>query len=218
MAIGKWIISILGGSIFSAAISLLYCFPLWVIALPVTIPLYLIIFSEHIEFTSFMQVCLVGLGILCYVSVWWNCVKGMKDDKDSNEVLLSTYGIFIIVGSLSILALICIFSLLIAVILWGGLLLVFAIFGTMLDIDFVDFLLSQWILLLIWGMVGLVGLVFAYEVFFDDFSSNYSSGDSYSSIVDKQKERSDSTRKALFNMILGAGLFYFFTRDKDDDK
>ena len=104
MGIGKWIISVLGGSIFAAIISLLYCFPLWVIALPVTIPLYYIIFSEHIEFTSFMQMCLVGLGILSYVSMWWNCVKGTKEDKDSDEILVSTFVIFIIVGILSVLA------------------------------------------------------------------------------------------------------------------
>ena len=215
MGIGKWIISVLGGSIFAAIISLLYCFPLWVIALPVTIPLYYIIFSEHIEFTSFMQMCLVGLGILSYVSMWWNCVKGMKEDKDADEILVSTFVIFIIVGILSVLALICIFSLPIAAILWGVLLFVFAIFGAMLDFDFVDFLSSQFVLLLIWGMVALFGLLFLYEVFFgDNFSSNYSSGYSNSYIEDKQKERSNSTRKALFHMVLGAGLFYFFTRDK----
>lgn len=215
MAIGKWIFSVLGGSIFAAIISLLYCFPLWVIALPVTIPLYYIIFSEHIEFTSFMQMCLVGLGILSYVSMWWNCVKGTKEDKDSDEILVSTFVIFIIVGILSVLALICIFSLPIAAILWGVLLFVFAIFGAMLYFDFVDFLSSQFVLLLIWGMVALFGLLFLYEVFFgDNFSSNYSSGYSNSYIEDKQKERSNSTRKALFHMVLGAGLFYFFTRDK----
>lgn len=73
------------------------------------------------------------------MSMWWNCVKGTKEDKDSDEILVSTFVIFIIVGILSVLALICIFSLPIAAILWGVLLFVFAIFGAMLDFDFVDF-------------------------------------------------------------------------------
>lgn len=216
MAIGKWIISILGGSVFSAILSLLYCFPLWVLALPVTIPFYYIFFLETIKFTAFMQMCLVGLGILSFLSLWWNCVKGFKEDRSSDDVVASTAVIFIVVGYLSIFSLICLLCFVGAGILWLILIAASAIFGAMLDFDIVTYLSSELVLWLIWGITVLITVAILLDLPLEKgVYTNYSSIDS--SIVDKQKERSDSTRKALFHMALGAGLFYFFTRDKNKD-
>ena len=209
MEINRWLYALFCGTFGAAIISFFYSFLLWVLALPVTISLYTIFFSETVKFTSFMQICLVVLGFLSFFYMWWSCVIGLKEDKSSEEIFASSTGIFMVVVGLSALVLICALCLIVAALFWILLIAVSIVFEAMLGFDISDYVLSLWMFLLIWGVLVLFVLVFLYEVFFGEIYL------SRSSVVEKSKNTIDSTNHVLLHMALGAGLFYFFTRDKN---
>ena len=114
-----------------------------------------------------------------------------------------------VVVGLSALVLICALCLIVAALFWILLIAVSIVFEAMLGFDISDYVLSLWMFLLIWGVLVLFVLVFLYEVFFGEIYL------SRSSVVEKSKNTIDSTNNVLLHMALGAGLFYFFTRDKN---